>query len=106
MIPFKSGVIQVTATTTASSLRTLITAANSGPVDFSKLPGGQVDHIEFFAEGSVTFTIDGSAPTATTVLQAAAVSGILVYEGVSLDQMWFYGSNVKIDIQLGTQGKM
>ena len=105
MIPFKTGVIQVTATTTATSLRNLINTAKGSAVDYTKLPG-DIDHIEICPEGAITFTIDGSLPTATTGLQGSSTSGILVYEGVSLDQMFLYGSSVKVDVQIGMQGKM
>ena len=105
MIPFSTTVLQVTATTGALTLRKLIDAAFSGTVDYSKGVGAQPDHIEIDSEGDIRFTVDGSAPTSSTGLRAAATTGILVYEGVSIDQMRLYGSNVKVNVQIGWQGK-
>ena len=106
MIPFKTGYAQVTATTAALSLRDLLAVANSNvPIDFSKLPV-PIDHIEIDPEGAIRYTIDGSAPTATTGLQGSNTTGIVVFEGVTLDNFRIYGSNIKVNVQVGTTGKM
>ena len=104
MIAFKTGVIQVTATTTATSLYDLINTAKSGKVDYSMLPTA-IDHIEIDSEVSIRFTVDGSTPTSSTGLRASNTSGILVYEGVNLKDFMIYGSGV-VNVQIGTQGKM
>ena len=105
MIAFKSGVIQVTSTTTATSLYDLMTTAKGSALDFTKTPGAQPDHIEIDSETTIRFTIDGSTPTASTGLRASATTGILVYEGINLKDFILIGAGV-VNVQIGFQGKM
>jgi hypothetical protein len=98
MIPFKTGVIQVTATTTASTLKDLINTAKGSVVDYSKMP--DINHIEINPEGAVRFTVDGADPTSSTGLKGATDS-YYVFDGVTLDQFKLYGSNIKVNIQIG-----
>ena len=110
MIPFQTGINQVTATVTATSLFDLINTARVSALgsvaNYSKLPTA-IDHIEIDSEGTIRFTLDGSTPTTGVGLRVGATTGILVYEGVNLkDFIIVAGGNVAVNVQIGTEGKM
>lgn len=92
----------MTATTTASTLKTLIDVAKTSAVDYSKMY--DINHIEINPEGAIRFTVDGTDPTASTGMKGATDS-YYVYEGVTLDQFKLYGSNIKVNIQIGRTEK-
>ena len=59
---YKSAVMQVTGTTTATSLRDLMNTATAGAWDLAANAG--VDYIILNPEGTIRYTIGGQTPTA------------------------------------------
>ena len=103
-MPFKTGVVQVTATATATSVRDLIDTALGSKVDYSKFPF--INHIEINPEALIRYTLDRGTITTTTGMKAIADS-YYVFEGSTLDDVLLIAASgtVKVNIQVGQTEK-
>ncbi len=92
--------IQITATTTATTLKDLLDTANSSALDLA----GQINYIELNAEGDIRYAMGGT-PTTTKGMKVNSEETRII-TGVTLDQILIIaGSNTLINVEIGIEAE-